>query len=79
EKIAILCQHIQIANTNRNTVLQSLENPAVNDFEDGLDYYAALQNDCVCIITEDISDFYFSTIEVVTSETFFNKYLLPKQ
>ena len=74
-KINILCEHIHIASTTKNTVLQSLQNPAVNDFEDGLEYYAAIENKCDCIITEDIDDFYFSKIEVLGSEDFFEKYL----
>lgn len=75
KKISILCEHINIADANKSTVVQSLENPAVNDFEDGLEYYAALENKCDCIITEDINDFYFSKIEVISSEDFFAKYL----
>lgn len=77
-KIRILCGHIVIANVNKNTVLQTLQNPAVNDFEDGLEYYSALENKCDCIITEDIGDFYFSKIEVLGSEDFFEKYLIGK-
>lgn len=75
KKISILCEHIKIADANKNTVLQSLQNPAVNDFEDGLEYYSALENKCDCIITEDIDDFYFSKIEAIRSEDFFDKYL----
>jgi predicted nucleic acid-binding protein len=77
-KIQILCEHIHIAGNNKNTVLQSLQNPAINDFEDGLEYYSALESRCDCIITEDINDFYFSKIEVLSSEGFFEKYLLSK-
>ncbi|HEY8689130.1 MAG TPA: PIN domain-containing protein [Chitinophagaceae bacterium] len=76
KRIQILCDHINIAPANKSTVLQSLNNPAVNDFEDGLEYYSALENKCDCIITEDINDFYFSKIEVISSESFFEKYLL---
>ena len=74
-KIAILCKHIHIAAATKNTVLQSLQNPAINDFEDGLEYYSAVESKCDCIITEDINDFYFSKIEVLRSEDFFEKYL----
>ena len=74
-KIQILCEHINITPDNKSIVLQYLQNPAVNDFEDGLEYYSALENKCDCIITEDIDDFYFSKIEVLSSESFFEKYL----
>ena len=78
-KIQILCDHINIGATNKGTVLQSLNNPAVNDFEDGLEYYSAVETRCDCIITEDIDDFYFSKIEVLSSEAFFEKYLLASK
>ena len=78
-KIQILCDHINIAAANKSTVLQSLNNPAVGDFEDGLEYYSALENKCDCLITEDIDDFYFSKIEVLRSEAFFEKYLLAQK
>jgi predicted nucleic acid-binding protein len=74
-KITILCTHIHIAATTKNTVLLSLQNPAINDFEDGLEYYSAVESKCDCIITEDTDDFYFSKIEVLGSEDFFEKYL----
>ncbi|MEP6949394.1 MAG: PIN domain-containing protein [Ginsengibacter sp.] len=74
-KIQILCEHINIASANKSTVLQSLQNPAINDFEDGLEYYSAVESKCDCIITEDINDFYFSKVEVLSSESFFEKYL----
>ncbi|MDB5198665.1 MAG: twitching motility protein PilT [Chitinophagaceae bacterium] len=75
KRIQILCEHLNIAAINKSTVLQSLNNPAVNDFEDGLEYYSAVENKCDCIITEDINDFYFSRIEVINSEDFFEKYM----
>ena len=75
KRIEILCEHIHIAPTTKNIVLQSLQSHAINDFEDGLEYYAALESKCECIITEDIDDFYFSKIEVLTSEDFFQKCL----
>ena len=74
-KIQILCEHVNIASTAKSTVSKALQNLSINDFEDGLEYYAALENKCDCIITEDINDFYFSEIEVLRSEVFFDKYL----
>ena len=74
-KIQLLCEHIQITLVNESAVIKTLENPAINDFEDGLEYYSAFENKCNCIITEDVDDFYFSKIEVLKSEDFFRKYL----
>lgn len=77
-KIQLLCEHIIITAINENIVFKTLQTAAINDFEDGLEYYSAVENKCDCIITEDIDDFYFSKIEVLRSEEFFKKYLFAK-
>ena len=69
---------LSIAGIDDACVQKTLQNTAVNDFEDGLEYYAAAENKCKCIITEDKNDFYFSEIEVLNCEGFFNKYLSKK-
>jgi predicted nucleic acid-binding protein len=76
QKIGLLCENISIAVITESVVQKTVKNPAVNDFEDGLEYYAALESKCQCIITEDIKDFYFADIEVLGSEAFFEKYLV---
>ena len=78
-KIQLLCKHIHITSVNDNTVLNTLHSPAINDFEDGLEYFSAIESKCTCIITEDINDFYFSKIEVLKSEDFFKKYLFKSE
>lgn len=78
-KIELLCNHIQITSVNESAVIKTLQTAAINDFEDGLEYYSALENKCNCIITEDIDDFYFSKIEVLKSEDFFKKYLFKNK
>lgn len=56
-----------------------MQHPAINDFEDRLDYYAAVENKCNCIITEDVQDFYFSEIEVLSSKDFYLRHLMKKR
>lgn len=75
QKIEILCKHLQIAESTQSSVQKTLLNPAIKDFEDGLEYYAAIENKCKCIITEDKDDFYFSEIEVMNSQQFVEKYM----
>jgi predicted nucleic acid-binding protein len=70
EKINLLCAHIRIAEAGKTAVQKALKNPAISDFEDGLEYYAAVEHKCACIVTEDIGDFYFAEIEVMRSEEF---------
>jgi len=76
QKIDLLCQHIKIAENLSDGVVNTLKNKQINDFEDGLEYYAAKDVKCTCIITEDADDFYFSEIEVLDCKSFFNRYLL---
>ena len=76
EKIKILATRLTIAKVDTREVMGALENKKVNDFEDGLEYYAAKNNNCQVIITEDKNDFYFSEIEVLGCKDFLEKYLL---
>ena len=78
QKISILCENIEIASASAEGVLSALKDNAVKDFEDGIEYYAALESNCDCIITEDVHDFYFSKIEVLKSKDFFLKYMSGK-
>jgi len=70
EKIKILMEHAGIVESTSKTVQQALENPKVLDLEDGLEYYSALRAKCSHIITEDLSDFHFSEIPVVSPKEF---------
>jgi predicted nucleic acid-binding protein len=74
-KIDLLIRHMDIADCGRNEVDFAMQNRKVHDFEDGLQYYAALHSKCNCIVTNDINDFYFSEIEVLDPERFFKKYV----
>lgn len=46
------------------------ENPKINDFENGLEYYSAIESGCEMIVTEDTADFYFSEIQVLNCDSF---------
>jgi predicted nucleic acid-binding protein len=78
QKIGLLSEHLSITSVSEATVKKVTKNAAIHDFEDGLEYYAAVENKCECIITEDRDDFYFSDIEVINAEGFFEKYLTGK-
>lgn len=75
QKIKLLTEKIQITTVGKNEVQQALQNKQVNDFEDGIEYYAALNNKCDVIVTEDTSDFYFATIKVCKAQSFLQEYL----
>ena len=74
QKIKLLTDNLLIAKVDSKEVIAAIENKKVNDFEDGLEYYAAKNNNCQVIITEDKNDFYFSEIEILGSKDFLEKY-----
>ena len=79
QKINLLCKHLKVAENSIHGVHHTLQNKAIHDFEDGLEFYAAKESNCNYIITEDTEDFYFSTIEVMNCKQFFNQILLKEQ
>jgi predicted nucleic acid-binding protein len=74
-KIKILIEKIRFTTINEKMVFEVEKNKKIHDFEDGLQYYSAIESGCKYIITEDISDFYFSEIEVLSSRSFLEKYV----
>jgi predicted nucleic acid-binding protein len=70
KKIELLCQNIGITTVNQEITEKTLKNQRIKDFEDGLQYYSALDQKCDYIITEDQHDFYFSEIKVSACEAF---------
>ena len=74
QKIKLLADNLLIAKVDTKEVIASIENKKVNDFEVGLEYYAAKNNNCQVIITEDKNDFYFSEMEVMGCKDFLEKY-----
>lgn len=76
QKINLLASKLSITNLGQKGVLQALGNKKVNDFEDGMQYYAALATNCTAIVTPDMDDYHFSTIDVLNAENFLKKYVL---
>lgn len=79
EKLSILTSRLDITGAGSETVRSAFADPAALDFEDGLEYYSALEAGCNCILTENKDDFHFSRIEVVSSAEFFGRYLRIRQ
>jgi len=70
KKIEMLLRHIGITTIDQKITDQAIQNKLIHDFEDGMEYYSAIQNKCNCIVTENQKDFYFSEIEVIGCEAF---------
>lgn len=55
---------------NDKIVELSLNDDTFNDFEDGLQYYTALENEIGIIITRNLKDFKHSKIAVMTASQY---------
>ncbi len=75
KKIGLLAEKIQTAVHSKEDVALITANSAIEDFEDGLEYYAALHEKCQYIITNDTGDFYFSEIPVCKPDNFLLNHL----
>ncbi|MEX0968460.1 MAG: PIN domain-containing protein [Bacteroidia bacterium] len=76
KKIAVLSEKLQITEIEAATVQSTNANSAIEDFEDGLQYYSAQKYGCTCIVTEDKRGFYFSEIEVLSAIDFLNIHVI---
>jgi predicted nucleic acid-binding protein len=77
EKIKLLSQKINISTVSEKEVVEAATNAKIDDFEDGLQYYSALNSNCELILTENVPDFHFSKIQVLDSEDFLVNYFSP--
>lgn len=74
KKTSLLASTIIVVASGQNEVTQTVSNRKILDFEDGLEYYSALNAGCDLIITEDTGDFHFAEIEVLNCRQFFERY-----
>lgn len=64
-----IIQNLMIARCDENETQQAFDNIAVNDFEDGLQYYSAINSKCHSIVTYNVKDYHFSKIPVFTPQS----------
>lgn len=76
KKIGLLAEKIKVAENTGADVLKVTNNKKILDFEDGLEYYAAINAKCSCIVTEDLGDFHFSQIEILNAESFLRNHVI---
>lgn len=75
QRVGAMALHLQIAEMNAKVVEHAVRDKRAHDFEDGLQYYSALESGCKVIVTEDGGDFYFSELEVMNSREFMERYV----
>ena len=79
KRMLLMSGHMAIAPTSEKAVFSAFADPAVLDFEDGLEYFSALEAGCDCIVTEDKEDFHYSKIEVLSAAEFVERYVLTRR
>jgi predicted nucleic acid-binding protein len=77
KKLALLSNNLRITKLNEETTRQaSVSN--IDDFEDALQYFSALDSKCECIITENTKDFYKCNLEVMDCESFLSNHVMKR-
>lgn len=75
KKMSLLRAHLHISAVDNEVVSKVVRDKRVTDFEDGMEYYAALESGCKCIVTEDKDDFYFADVPVMDCRKFLEEYV----
>ena len=73
-KIQSLLENISLTTIDGSVARQAADDPRINDFEDGQEYYSAIKESCNVLVTEDKDDFCFSEIEVLNCPEFLTRY-----
>ena len=61
---------VTIADLNDKIIELSLSDKSFSDFEDGLQYYSAIENEVDIIITRNLNDFKSSKLPVITAQSY---------
>ncbi len=64
---------VTVAELNDKIIELALNDKSFSDFEDGLQYYTAMENEADIIITRNLKDFKTSTLPVITAQTYLTK------
>ena len=64
-----ICITCEIASFTPNITLNALVSP-FKDFEDAIQYYCAMENNCDVILTSNIKDFKLSSLPIMTVDEF---------
>jgi predicted nucleic acid-binding protein len=70
ELVTILTSKLHISNHLASHVDAINNNKQIEDFEDGLQYFSAIDENCKAIITNNTQDFYFSNIPIFMPKDF---------
>lgn len=79
KKAALLAGKLRITSLDHSTAKRALANKRVEDLEDGMVYYSAVDAKCTAIVTYDRHDFHFGELEVLNGEDFLLKYAVKRK
>ena len=68
-----LLKYVTVISIDHATVIEAL-NSNFSDFEDALQHYSAIKNQCSCIITRNVDDYKTSKINVYLPNEFLKLY-----
>lgn len=78
KKLSLLSKNLRITEMNEKTTRLAAKSK-IDDFEDALQYYSALESKCEYIITENTKDFYKCDLEVFDCEQFLQRVVSKNQ
>lgn len=64
---------VTVAALNDKIIELALNDKSFSDFEDGLQYYTAMESEADIIITRNLKDFKSSILPVITAQTYLTK------
>jgi len=73
EFLLSLLKYITVVTADHNTVLSALKSE-FGDFEDGVQNYSAVSNQCECIVTRNVEDYKKSSLDVYLPIEFLSGY-----
>lgn len=79
KRTSLLAEKLRITSLDASTAKRALANKRVEDLEDGMEYYSAVDAKCTVIVTYDPEDFHFGDLEVLNGEDFLLKYAVRKK
>jgi len=71
--ISKLIKYVNVISINHQNVIEAL-NSSFSDFEDGLQNFSAIENQCGYIITRNIQDYKNSKLKIIPPEEFIKLY-----
>jgi len=73
EFIQKILKFMTVVSIEHSDVVEGLKS-SMPDFEDALQNYSAIRNQCACIVTRNIEDYKSSTLDIYTPSEFINLY-----